>query len=47
MPFQIRRGTEAERTGITTLVGEPLFTTDTKQLYLGDGTTSGGVDVAS
>lgn len=45
MPLQIRRGTNADRTTITPLVGEPVFTTDTKQLYVGDGTTAGGVAV--
>lgn len=49
MPLQIRRGTEAERTAMTTALfsGEPIFTTDTKKLYIGDGTTLGGVDISS
>lgn len=47
MPLQIRRGLEADRTSITPAAGEPLFTTDTKNLYIGDGTTAGGVLVAS
>jgi hypothetical protein len=46
MPLQIRRGTNADRTGITPAQGEPLYTTDTKQLYVGDGTTAGGIGVA-
>jgi len=49
MAFQIRRGTEAQRqalTGIQTpLAGELLFSTDSKKLYIGDGTTTGGVTV--
>jgi len=40
--MQLRRGTNATRTGITPLAGEPIYTTDTKLLYIGDGTTAGG-----
>jgi len=43
MALQIRRGTNAERLGIIPLQGELLFTTDTKKLYVGDGTTLGGI----
>ena len=46
MPLQIRRGTAAELAAITPSVGEPVYTTDTKQLYIGDGTTAGGTGVA-
>lgn len=42
MSLQIRRGTDTERTSITPAAGEPVFTTDTKKLYIGDGTTTGG-----
>lgn len=42
MPLQIRRGTDSQRTGITPTAGEPVFTTDTKKLYIGDGSTAGG-----
>ena len=45
MALQIRRGTDAERTGITPIAGELIFTTDTKKLYVGDGTTVGGNQV--
>ena len=45
MALQIRRGTDAERTGITPLAGELIFTTDTKKLYVGDGSTVGGNQV--
>lgn len=45
MALQFRRGTNAERTGITPAQGEPLYTTDTKALYIGDGSTAGGVAV--
>ena len=39
----IRRGTENERQAVTLDLGEPGFTTDTKRLFIGDGTTPGGV----
>ena len=42
MALQVRRGTNAERLGITPLAGELIYVTDTKQLYIGDGTTAGG-----
>jgi len=42
MPLRIRRGTNAERQTITPLDGELLYTTDTKNLFVGDGTTVGG-----
>jgi len=45
MPLKFRRGTEANRTSITPAEGEPIFTTDEKKLYIGDGTTAGGVAV--
>lgn len=43
MALRLRRGTDAERLLITPLQGEPIFTTDTKRLYVGDGSTVGGV----
>ena len=42
MALQIRRGTNAERLTITPAEGELIYTTDTKQLYVGDGSTVGG-----
>jgi hypothetical protein len=45
MPLRLRRGTEADRTSITPVQGEPIYTTDTKKLFIGDGTTAGGVEV--
>jgi hypothetical protein len=41
--IQIRRGVEAQRSLVTPDVGELIFTTDAKQVYVGDGTTAGGV----
>lgn len=38
-----RRGTDAERLNVTFNLGEPAFTTDSKRLFVGDGTTAGGI----
>lgn len=42
MAIRLRRGLNADRTTITPESGEPLWTTDTKLLYIGDGSTAGG-----
>ncbi len=42
MALKIRRGLAADRTSITPVEGELVYTTDTKQLYIGDGATAGG-----
>ena len=47
MSLRIRRGNYAQRTGVTFLEGELIYTTDTKKLYVGDGTTAGGVAIDS
>lgn len=47
MALQIRRGTNSARLEITPSEGELLYTTDTKQVYVGDGTTAGGVSIGS
>ena len=47
MSLRIRRGTDSQRSGITPLEGELLYATDTKKLYVGDGTTSGGIAIDS
>lgn len=46
MAFQLRRGTEAERTaaGFVPAEAEPIYITDTGRLYIGDGSTPGGVE---
>jgi len=43
MALRFRRGLESDRTIITPLAGEPIYVTDTGKLYIGDGTTAGGV----
>lgn len=45
MSLRIRRGTDAQRQGITFDLGEPVFTTDTQKLYIGDGVTAGGKNI--
>ena len=47
MPLQIRRGTDAERTAMSTPLaeGELLYVTDDQRLYIGNGTTLGGVSI--
>lgn len=45
MPLKLRRGTDSNRSSITPAEGEPIFTTDTKKLYVGDGSTAGGIAV--
>ena len=45
MALRIRRGTNSQRTSVTLDIGEIAYTTDTKKLYIGDGITSGGVNV--
>lgn len=47
MPLQIRRGTNDERIQMNQplAAGEPLYVTDTQRLYIGNGTTIGGIAV--
>jgi|TARA_B110000858_G_C17781233_1_gene464909 hypothetical protein len=45
MALRLRRGTNAERQLITPAQGELIYTTDTKALYIGDGSTAGGIIV--
>lgn len=47
MSLKIRRGLEADRSGITPAEGEIIYTTDQKRLFVGDGTTPGGNGVSS
>lgn len=46
MALQIRRGTDTQRQAIRFNAGELVYTTDYKDLFVGDGTTNGGVRVA-
>lgn len=45
MALRIRRGTNAQRTGKTFEMGEIVYTTDSQQMWVGDGSTSGGIPV--
>ena len=47
MSLKLRRGTNAERLAIIPAEGELIYTTDTKELYVGDGSTLGGKIVGS
>jgi hypothetical protein len=42
MALRLRRGTDAERLTITPVESELIYTTDTKELWIGDGVTVGG-----
>jgi hypothetical protein len=45
MALRIRRGTDAQRSGVTFEMGEIVWTTDGQQLFVGDGITQGGTAV--
>lgn len=47
MALRLRRGTDVERQTLTPVEGELIYVTDTKSLYVGDGTTTGGVLIAA
>ena len=47
MSLRLRRGTDGERLAITPEAGELIFTTDTKTVYVGDGSTAGGIVVSA
>ena len=46
MALRLRRGTDAERLLVTPIEGELVYTTDTKKIFVGDGSTIGGTLVA-
>jgi hypothetical protein len=46
MSLQIRRGTAAELANITPVIGELIYTIDTQAVFVGDGSTAGGIAVA-
>lgn len=45
MALRLRRGTNAERLTVTPSAGELVYTTDTKKIFVGDGSTAGGTIV--
>ena len=44
---QLRRGTDAQNSAFTGAVGELVYATDTKELFIHDGVTAGGTSVAA
>jgi hypothetical protein len=47
MSLQIRRGTDVQRQQVVFDLGEIVYTTDTQKLYIGDGSTAGGINILS
>ena len=47
MSLQIRRGTDADRLNTLFDVAEIIYCTDSKLVYIGDGSTLGGILVGS
>jgi hypothetical protein len=47
MSLQLRRGNTAELNSITPAVAEPIWNTQTNTLSIGDGTTAGGLPIAT
>lgn len=47
VPIQVRRGTTSERLATVLDSGEPGWDTTEKKLYVGDGSTAGGIAVGS
>ena len=45
--FQVLRGTTIQRLAFTPLVGEMVFDTTLNQMFIGDGTTVGGIPFAA
>lgn len=45
--IQVARGTTAERTAVTLLIGEICFDTTLATAFIGDGTTAGGIPIAA
>ena len=43
--LRLKRGTNSQRTAYTPIEGELVYSTDTKEVFVGDGTTQGGVQV--
>lgn len=47
MALKVRRGTDAERAVVVFEEGEIVYTTDQKTVFIGDGTTPGGVPISA
>ena len=47
LSVQLRKGTAAQNIAFTGAAGELIYTTDTKKLFVHDGSTAGGAEVGS
>ena len=47
MTLKVKRGTDSQRLATTPQLAEPVWATDTKLLYVGDGSTAGGIAVGA
>jgi len=45
--FRLKRGLESNRSSQTPAEGELIYTTDEKKVYIGDGSTSGGIPITA
>jgi len=45
--FKVKRGTDADRLTFSPQEGELIYTTDTKEMFVGDGSTAGGNAIGS
>ena len=43
--IKLKRGLESNRTGITPVAGELIYTTDNLEVFFGDGTVAGGTEI--
>ena len=44
--IQLKRGVESNRSGVTPVIGELIYTTDEIKMFIGDGSTAGGILLA-
>ena len=44
--LKIKRGTTSQRSGFTPALAELVYDSDTKEVYVGDGSTQGGIAVS-
>jgi hypothetical protein len=47
LQVQLRRGTSSQHASFVGRAGELIYTTDTKRLFVHDGTTAGGTEIGS
>ena len=47
LQVQFRRGTSSQNASFVGRAGELIYTTDTKKLFVHDGTTAGGTEIGS